>query len=125
MTIIIQINDLPKTPNSLGKASIWASHAERHKWRKKIAEALYEIRGLNAAVIPTFRKAILNLTRYSSREPDTDNLYSSWKFIIDALKYNGIILDDKPSVIDLKCRWEKAKPKEGKIKIEIEEIKGE
>lgn len=123
MIIILEINDLPKTPNSMGKASIWASHAERHKWRKKVSESYCElISPYNTGPIGPFKKAILRLTRYSSKEPDVDNLYSSWKFVIDALKYNGIILDDKPSVIDLRCYWKKTKPKEGKIEIHIEEI---
>ena len=125
--IAIEINTLPKTPNSIGKASIWHSVRERKKWRQLLFRPQATMHRspviLQGQIIPKpLKKAKLTLTRCSSREPDLDNLYSSFKFVIDALKFNGFIEDDKPSNIDLKCKWEKAKQKEGKIKIEIEEL---
>jgi len=110
----ITIECLPKTPNSIGKASIWQSHGERHKWRKEIA---FHTLGK----VPDFPIKLSNLylTRCSSRQPDIDNLYSSFKFVIDALKYNKIIEDDKPSNFsEFKCSWQKAK--KGSIRIRLE-----
>jgi hypothetical protein len=117
MKITFEIPVLPKTPNSIGKASIWASHAERHKWRKIILGEFYEV----GPKVP-YKKSILTIIRCSSHEPDVDNLYSSNKFVIDGLKYAGFIIDDKPSNILLICKWEKAKRGEGKIIITLESI---
>lgn len=110
----LEIKKLPKTPNAIGKASIWQSHAERHLWKRAIAAAI----PIKERPPMPLEKAELVLTRHSSVEPDLDNLYSSFKFVIDALVHTGIIEDDKPSKIDLKCKWQKAKRNEGKITIE-------
>jgi Holliday junction resolvase RusA-like endonuclease len=115
---------LPKTPNSIGKASIWHSVNERKKWRGLVKGHFlffYSRDALTKGIQLPFKRALLILTRCSSREPDVDNLYASFKYVIDGLKYNGIILDDKPSVIDLRCKWEKVKNKESRIKIHVEE----
>lgn len=113
----ITINKLPLTPNSIGKASIWQSHNERHAWRKLVGFAM-----MGKCPPEPLKKVKIEMTRFSSREPDTDNLYASWKFIGDSLKFHSVIEDDKPSVLELKCKWEKAKPSHGHIKIEITEV---
>ena len=118
--IILEIPELPKLTNAMGKSSIWYTHNERNKWRKLVGYKLMEISGKPAE---PFKKARLTLTRFSSREADWDGLAASWKYPVDALVYNGVIIDDKPSVIEVKCLWEKCSPKLGKVKIEIEEIK--
>lgn len=65
-------------------------------------------------------KARVRLTRFSSVEPDPDNLAASWKFVLDGLKFAKIIEDDKRSVIGQPgSHWSKAKPKHGKIRIEV------
>lgn len=119
MTLKFIINELPKTPNAIGKASIWHSVAERKRWRDITARRYYEFIGTTN--LP-FKKCKITLTRHSAREPDVDNLYSSFKFPLDSLKYNGFIFDDKPSLVKLECKWEKAKQLEGKITIEIESL---
>lgn len=116
----IVINKLPLTPNSIGKASIWQSHAERHAWRKLVGFAM-----MGKCPAAPLKRASIVATRLSSRETDLDNTFSSFKYVIDALKFHAIIEDDKPSKIDLRCKWEKAKPKQGHIKIEITEIEVE
>lgn len=117
MIITFEIPQLPKTPNSIGKASIWHSHNERKKWRMLVAFAL-----IKKVPSKPMEKANITCTRFSSREPDLDNLFSSFKFVIDAIKNCGVIKDDKSSCISLKCNWQKSKPKEGKIKVEIQEV---
>lgn len=111
----LEINELPKTVNAMGKASIWASHAERHRWRRIIA-------GQSMLIQPPkpLLKATLKLTRCTANEPDLDNLYSSFKYVIDALVTHGVLIDDKPSRISLHCLWEKAPRLNGKIRIELE-----
>lgn len=115
----IVIPELPKTANSIGKASIWHSQNERKKWRSIMSHMVLSHKEPSWPL----PKATLTCTRCSSSEPDIDNLYSSFKFVIDGLVHAGVIADDKPSVLDLKCRWEKARPKEGHIRLLIEEAK--
>jgi len=114
----IVIRELPKTSNSIGKASIWHSHNERKKWRGLMEHAAL----FQKDPCWPIKKAILTCTRCSSSEPDVDNLYASFKFVIDGLVYARVIADDKPSVLDLKCKWEKAKKGFGYIKLLIEEV---
>jgi len=66
-------------------------------------------------------KAKLILTRHSSSEPDYDGLVGSFKNCIDALVEIGILQNDKMSNIGIpEYKWEKAKPGDGKIRIEVE-----
>jgi Holliday junction resolvase RusA-like endonuclease len=117
--VTIEIQDLPKTVNAMGKASIWYAQAERKKWRNEVMAAVVQKPYQEREHLP-LKRAAVTLTRCSSSEPDIDNLYASFKFVIDGLVHAGVIVDDKPSVIDLKCAWRKAKPKEGKIIIQVE-----
>ena len=66
------------------------------------------------------RLARLKLTRYSSSEPDFDNLVTSFKPILDALTELGVIRDDKMSCIGQPdYDWQKAAPSEGRIVVEV------
>jgi Holliday junction resolvase RusA-like endonuclease len=62
-------------------------------------------------------------TRFSSVEPDRDNLARSFKSVIDGLKDAGIIKDDKPSIVkEFVPLWQKAPKKNGRVVIVVEEI---
>lgn len=113
----VEIEQLPKTANSIGKAGWWYTQAERKLWRRLVGHAF-----LGKQPIKPLKRSTLLCTRFSTTEPDLDNLYASFKFVIDGMKYNAIIEDDKSSNIDLKCSWTKGKRGQGKIRIEITEI---
>lgn len=127
MEIFLEIPILPKTVNSMGKSSIWHSVNERKKWRKIILDRfLFYVQSVDykERIItfgwPNLKKAKLTLTRHSSQALDPDNLPASFKYVIDALKFNKIIEDDSADHIELTCLWEKAKKGAGKITIKIE-----
>lgn len=62
-------------------------------------------------------------TRFSSVEPDRDNLARSFKSVIDGLKDGGIILDDRPSIVkEFISLWERAPKGKGAISICVEEL---
>lgn len=68
-------------------------------------------------------KAKLTLIRHSSVEPDWDGLVGSFKYVIDALVYQGILYDDGPDNIgESKALWKGAKPKYGFIEVWINEV---
>jgi Holliday junction resolvase RusA-like endonuclease len=61
-------------------------------------------------------------TRFSSVEPDDDGLVHGFKPIRDALVQWGVVVDDKRKNLAAEYRWEKAPPKHGKVRVEIEEL---
>lgn len=114
-----QIFGLPKTVNAIGRKHWGAKHTEATKWRKLIAEkcALHHILNLKLT------KAILTLTRHSSKAPDYDGLVSSFKQVIDPLVRCGVIIDDNYTVIGAPTyHWVKRPNKQGgmiSIRIEV------
>lgn len=113
----IVIRDLPKRYNTAPGAH-WASrYAETKKWRRLIGNELY-----TRLPDKPLERAKLTLIRYSSAEPDYDNLVMSFKSIIDALKFHKVIMDDKMSNIGAsEYKWEKVKPKQGMTRIIVKE----
>ena len=70
-----------------------------------------------------FKKAKICYSRFSSREPDFDNLVNSFKRVQDCLIKCGIIENDKPSNIGQPTYvWISAKKNEGRIEITIEQV---
>lgn len=68
-------------------------------------------------------KAKLTLTRFSSMKPDQDGLVSSFKHVVDGLVECGVLVDDSMDIIGMpEYKHEPAKPKFGKIQIEVQEI---
>lgn len=110
------IQGLPATINQLAYRHWRIRHKEAQRWKSLVYQLclVNRINGLNLA------KAQLELTRFSARECDFDNLASSFKHVLDGLKWAQVIVDDKPSVIGCPTFiWQKAKQKDGKIRIRI------
>jgi Holliday junction resolvase RusA-like endonuclease len=114
--LTIELPALPKTTNgSHGHWSVIA--AERKKWRRLVVFAV----GIKRPAKPLMQ-AKATFTRFSSNEPDDDNLSISFKSVRDGLVDAGVIADDKNRILTATYRWEKAPPKKGKITIEVEEV---
>lgn len=109
---------LPKTTN--GSHGHWfAAAAERKKWRKKVQQSLLGEKKPDAPL----SRAKVTCIRFSSSRPDYDNLSISFKSCVDGLRDAGILVDDKDSVVvERAYLWEKTAPKQGRIKIIVEEI---
>lgn len=65
-------------------------------------------------------KVSIHYIRYSPHTMDIDNLYTSFKLIGDSIKRLGIIIDDNPNYVDLRCT--QVQTKDFKVKIIITEI---
>ncbi len=118
MTYSIQftLDGLPKTTNSGGRAHWSVKASEAKLWRRRVVAEALDLRPPSP-----LHKAKLTLTRYSSAEPDFDGLVSSFKHVVDGLIDAGIIESDKPSVIGQpNYKWEKVKPRMGKISVTVE-----
>lgn len=117
-TLKFTIPELPKPINRLG-GKHWAQMKRyRDYWHQLVAAAV-----CGKKPREPLKRAKLTLVRYSSVQPDWDGNVSSWKPVVDGLKYAGIIEDDRVSCIDWPvCKWEKAPPKQGRIFVAVEEL---
>ncbi len=110
----IELDILPRI-NSADNVNRWKRAKERDQIKAMI-------RGYTMQNKPRspLKKARVRLTRFSSREPDCDNLAHSFKHVLDGLTFAGIIRDDRPSVIGSpEFVWATAPPRRGKIRIEV------
>jgi hypothetical protein len=65
----------------------------------------------------------LTLTRGSSVQPDYDGLVSGFKHVIDGLVLAKVLINDDQETIGIpEYKWVKADPKEGFIRVTVEEI---
>jgi hypothetical protein len=69
---------------------------EREKWGWLVKAALNRLR---LAQRPNWDQARVTIERYGARILDSDNFRGGTKFVTDSLVTEGIITDDKPSVI--------------------------
>lgn len=116
----LRINGLPKIISNGSKGSWRSAWAEARKWHRLILEAVVFSRQKPQKPL---ERARLQLTRYSSVEPDFDGLAISFKHVLDALIKAGVLVNDKVSNIGQpNYRWEKTKPGGGFITITVEEI---
>lgn len=116
--IILQIPGLPKMPNQLLHSHWTASHNNSKKWKNAVIAAV-------ATDWPEspLESAEITCIRMSSVEPDYDGLAGSFKPIIDGLVQAGVLKDDNPSILRHSCyKWEKTKPKQGKVRVIVREI---
>lgn len=110
---------LPKTTNGMTSFSWHQKHKESKKWN---AIVCFHLIATESPKEP-LKKAKLTLTRHSTTQPDYDNLVSSFKIVIDALRHNRVLAEDKMQNIGIpEYKWEKAKKNEGKITVRVEEI---
>ena len=97
-------------------------------WRKRHNDAKRWKNAVRAVVLgdhylpdEPLKRVRMRCERYSTREPDWDNLVASFKCIRDGLVEVGVMVDDKPSVlIASEHRGAKAKRGEGRIRVRVE-----
>lgn len=111
-----EIKGAPKTVNSLVRMHWAAKYNEAKRWKQCVGICCRQLK-INGMRL---KKATLEFTRFSSREPDFDNLAGSFKHILDGLVEAEVIVDDKPSVIGSPIfAWEKCKRSEVRIRVRI------
>jgi hypothetical protein len=64
-------------------------------------------------------RVVVRVTRRASRLLDFDN-FAGCKFLIDQLRYAGLIADDDPETVEIVFRQEKCRPTAAGTLIEIE-----
>lgn len=91
-------------------------------YRKRHTDAVaWQVRDAIGRKPPTpMDPAVVKITRFAPRHFDRDNLYASCKAVIDALKTNGIIVDDSAKHIDLTVTQEKCKRKDARVEVIVE-----
>jgi Holliday junction resolvase RusA-like endonuclease len=114
----LEIKGVPKILANM-RGGWKALHFEKKKWKDRTHREVILNRMVPATAL---LKANVRLTRYTSRCPDADNLYSSWKGVLDGLVEAGVIKDDSPHVINLVCDWQKTSNRLAKIRIQVQEL---
>ncbi len=118
-TIEFTLKGLPKVTNRQNVH--WrVKHAESKKWKLATAfECQHAILKHHLNALP-FDRAVLTLTRHSSREPDFDGLVSGFKHVIDGIVASTLIRDDKSQTIGQPTyKWEYARPNKSFITVRI------
>ena len=113
--------EIPGLPNLNSASNLHWRTKKRNKdrWQTWVRSSV------NAQGVPKrlLDQASVACTRYSSSEPDSDNLAESFKPLIDAL-VGLVVTDDSPEVLgsaDGRYRWEYAPPKKGFVRMVIKE----
>jgi hypothetical protein len=114
-----EIEGLPKITTNAN--SNWRTRwAQARRWKDLVRQ---RIDFKSKPQSPILRARVI-CTRFAhGARPDSDNLRSSFKHVIDGLVEVGVLAnDDFNSIGEPIVLWEKAKPKQGKIKIIVEEL---
>ena len=122
--IFLTIPRIPKSPNR-GRGvigwSIWSSaRKERDVWRAELAFALRTTFGFKGWNHNNRRRRVV-ITQYRKRLLDKDNLYTSVKRLVDAMRDLQFIKQDSERWVDLKALQEKSA--EERTTILIEDLK--
>lgn len=118
--IVIEIFDLPKLPNQIRMSHWRVKQAETRKWWDLVHLKTYK---LMQGIDQPMNQVEIQYERYSSREPDYDNLVASFKPVTDALIKVGLILDDNPKVVvKSSYRWFKCARKDVRTIVRITSI---
>lgn len=108
---------LPKLQTGQGH---WSTSAgERKRWRRRVAEML----NIKRARPPSALKlADVFFVRFSSVEPDDDNLAISFKGVRDAFVQERVLAADDPRHLIAHYKWVRTKPQFGHIIVTIKEV---
>lgn len=116
--IEIEIEGLPKTINEIGRKHWAVKKKEVDKWHQLVA-----MHTLGKRPMKPLKHAKVTMIRHSSKEPDFDNLASSFKAVMDGLIKAGVIENDRQANIGQPSyRWEKAPHGAGHIWVRVEEL---
>lgn len=118
-TLEFTIAGLPKMSNQLLRGHWRAKLGHTKEWKRRVATAV----ALAVKPRESLTTASITLTRCSATEPDFDGLVSGFKPVIDGLVECGVLAGDKQSNIGQPTyRWERAKARQGMIKVEVVEV---
>ena len=102
---------VPQLPPSLNEWKNW-HHMKQGRYKKELTEAVASLK--MAFRLPRYEKATVQVIYYfpTVRRRDADNY--SGKFLLDAIKNGGLIMDDNSGVIELpepKLELDKQRPR--------------
>lgn len=114
--------EIPGAPPLLLNSRLhWRSvHRQRRDWKDWVRTAL-----IGKIPDEPWDEALVVYTRCCGyREPDYDNLVSGFKWIQDAMVEAGLLTEDRRSNIESHYLWERATPKEKRIRVQVVPILG-
>lgn len=127
---IFEIPSLFPTLNETSRMAHYSIKRVKQLWLKHLHNIMM-VKGYRPK--EPFKKAHIDIVRYSNKEPDYDNMVGGCKYLIDLFttpqlqehghvknKYGlGFIVDDSPEHLTASYRWEKCNPLNKKTVITI------
>ncbi len=113
----VRIDRLPKMPNAILWKHWRVIKRERDLWEEEIMAAFAG----HKPPAPLHNADVTYERCSAGPEPDYENLCFSFKHVQDALVSQGILIDDKPSVIGVTYGWRQVPRGKGRITIAIRE----
>ena len=107
--------ELPGLPPMNRQHKHWAVLGKLNKRWRRDAYLAMRAAGLPEGELESVR---VRYTRHSTREPDLDNMIAATKAIQDGI-CDALGIDDRPNQFFPEWRWEKARPKHGKVTVQI------
>jgi len=112
----MQVSDVPPSLNKVLRMHWRKRQGLLHAWMWMVRIALgHPLTACNG-------KRRVTITLHHSRLFDQDNSYGACKVIFDALKAQGLIVDDSPEWLDAHVEQKKCKHKERHTVIKLEAI---
>ena len=113
------IDELPELPNRLQRKHWSRIQGHRTLWHWRVRSAVAR-KGPGKPL----DYAMVTMVRHSTRRPDRDNLWASWKPVLDGLVQCGVLIDDDDDHVDFHGGgWEPAKRKQQRVTIEVREVR--
>jgi hypothetical protein len=122
--LVLNIPRVPKSPNALRGRHWTVKHKDRNSWVTEIWVACFKEGLCGACTEPkrTTKKKKVVIAVYSASQPmDPDNLDGSRKPILDAMKANGLLVDDSGKWCESTITQHKSTRKLARTEISIED----
>lgn len=115
-TLDLEIQTLPLLPNQLLRKHWSVVMKEKRLWHDLVG---WSLKARERPSEPLGRARIW-FTRRSRSEPDPDGLVGGFKYVLDALVANRVLVDDTRQVVEPMYAW--LRSRQGSIRIQVEAI---
>ena len=116
--ITLEIPRIPESPNDLRRFHWRHRHRHDKLWKDEVWYAVLQAKPFHAPLA----KVKVSIDRRSRGRLDPDNLVSSMKPVIDALRHAGVIRNDTPDHIELVVTQSRTQDLPPRTLIEIQSL---
>ena len=112
-----ELEGLPGLPNKMRMRHWRIQSKHNREWRNRTAFSI----PFHQRPKEPLQVAVVKLTRYSTKAPDSDGLVASFKPILDGFQDAQVLADDSYAVVGMPhYEWKRALKNRGRVEIEVE-----